>query len=124
MDVELDHLPMIDWDACIRIIGKPEHAKEMIHLLVQRLPKDVITIRELYIDQKYSDLWQQLHKLRGALCYIPMPRLCLLVDKLESDLKNNIMDGLPYLLGRLENEVKLIIGSVNIIKNEAPRSTQ
>lgn len=104
-----DDLPIIDWEACIKILGKREQAKEMLNLLIERLPTDISTIHKLYHQKQYADLWQQIHKLRGALCYIPLPRLRHVVDKLESNLKNNIMDGLPHLLSKLDNEVKLVI---------------
>lgn len=108
MTVELDHLQVIDWEACIKTVGQKESAEEMLKLLLLRLPDDVLKIKQLYFGQDYDDLWQHLHKLRGALCYISLPRLRRIVDKLESDLKNNIMDGLPYLFGRLDSEVKLL----------------
>lgn len=116
MTVDLDHLQVIDWEACVRIVGKKESAEEMLKLLLLRLPDDVLKIKQLYSVQDYDDLWQHLHKLRGALCYIPLPRLRHVVDKLESDLKNNIMDGLPYLFGRLDSEVKLLQKQATVMR--------
>ena len=66
-------------------------------------------MKQLYHQEKHQELKQQIHKLHGALCYCGVPRLKAIVMHLESKLKNNVIDTIPTLLNRLDNEVKCLM---------------
>lgn len=107
--MEINNLPIIDWDAVTKLVGQPELAQNMVDTLVHRLSSDIVTIKALYQQKKHEELWQQVHKLHGALCYCGLPRLKYLVGQLESDLKKHIMNRLPSLFDQLDQEVALLL---------------
>lgn len=114
--MELNHLPVIDWELGVKLAGnKRELAEEILGLLISRLPDEISSIKQSYTAKKYPELRQQLHKLRGALCYCGTPRLKIIVERLESDLKNNIMDDLSPLFNQLDTEVNLLLESLHHI---------
>lgn len=108
--MEIHHLPIIDWELGLRLAGNKEDiAKDMLELLINSLPEEIALINTFSKDRNYSQLLKQLHRLHGAICYCGLPRLKLLVSRLETDLKNNIMFGLPSFLDQLNTEVNLLI---------------
>lgn len=108
--MDLEHLPVIDWDIGTKLAGnKREFAKEMLTMLCQTLPDDIHAILTCHLQQDFTSLKQRLHKLHGALCYCGAPRLKAVVVQLESNLKNNIMDTLPSLLQQLDHEAKQLV---------------
>jgi len=108
-DINLSHLPVIDWDLATKLAGHhKEIAEELLALLVKTLPDDIKKIKEFYVAQKYPELLKQVHKLHGALCYCGLPRLKTLIACLETDLKSNIMTNLPSLFDQLDIEVNLL----------------
>lgn len=110
MNMELNHLPIIDWNLATKIAGnKKEIAEEILEMFIKNLPKDIKAIKQLYLAQKYSELSQQVHKLHGTICYCGLPRLKTVVARLETDLRNNIMCNLPSLFDRLDVEVNLLL---------------
>lgn len=108
--MDLNHLPIIDWDLSIKLVRNNKIlAKEIIDLLIKNLKNDLHKIQFLFEKQKVKELYQHIHQLHGALCYCGLPRLKKLLDHLETDLKNNIMDNLPSLLTQLDIEVHLLL---------------
>lgn len=108
--MDSSNLPIIDWQQNIRFAGnQPELAKTFLEMLIKTLPQDVNLILSLYKQQEYSELLQKIHKLHGAVCYCGLPRLKKVLARLESDLKNNIMENLPSLLNQLETEFNLVL---------------
>ena len=110
MLTDLDQLPIIDWQLATRLAyNKKEVAQELLGLFTKNLSDEIAQIKASYVDQKYIDLLQKIHKLHGAICYCGVPRLKSVVARLETDLKNNIMLDLPYLFSQLDIEVKLLL---------------
>lgn len=107
--MELETLPCIDWEKSIKVIGKKEFAEQMIAALIKRLPDEIAAIKQSHRAQNYSEMWGQVHKLNGALCYCVLPRLKSITEQLESNLKNNIMKGSSSLLDQLDKEVRLLL---------------
>jgi two-component system, NarL family, sensor histidine kinase BarA len=110
MIMDLAHHPIIDWDQSIKLAGNhKELAEEMLDLLIKSLSEDIARIKRVYKEQNYIELLRQVHKLHGALCYCGLPRIKTLVARLETELKNNIMDSLSALLDQLDAEVNLLL---------------
>lgn len=108
--MELNHLPIIDWELCIRLAGnKTELAEEILDLLMSSLSEDLSTINNLYTERNYKELLRKVHTLHGALCYCGLPRLKTIVARLETALKNNIISNLLSLLNQLHAEVNLLL---------------
>lgn len=104
-------LPVIDWDLGIKLTGKKEIAEEILTCLVSTLPQDNDDIQHFYHEKQYTELKSRVHKLHGAVCYCPTPRLKQVLAQLESDLKTNIMDGLASHLSTLNKEVRLVLAA-------------
>lgn len=108
--MDISNLPIIDWEDGLRLAGnRQDLANEVLDMLVKRLPGDIALIKQLNADGDYKALRDEAHKLHGAVCYCGTPRLKAVLSKLETDLKNNIMVDLPYLLDRLNDEATLVL---------------
>lgn len=108
--MELEHLPIIDWDLGIKLAGNQQPlAHDLLGLLVNSLPQEVFTIKDLHAKKNYPELTKQVHKLRGAVAYCGLPRLKTLLSLLETELKNHIMFSLPPLIDQLDVEVTLLL---------------
>lgn len=108
--MDLSHLPIIDWELATKLAGnKKELAEEMLCLFIKTLPEDHLAIKQLESAKNYTELLRRVHKLHGALCYCGIPRLKTIIAYLESQLKNNITDGLPAILDQLDVEIELLI---------------
>jgi two-component system sensor histidine kinase BarA len=110
MMININHLPVIDWDQAIRISGqKKELATQILELLIKDLKNDFATIEAAYDAQNYPEMLRLVHKLHGALCYCGVPRLKTVVASIETNIKNNIMESLPFLVSALNTEVNLLL---------------
>lgn len=110
MEMELNHLPVIDWEASIKLAGgQKKLAQDLLLLLAKTLPRDTADIKQLAKEENYPELTVRVHKLRGALCYCGLPRLKSLLSLLETRIKNPIMFSLPPLLDQLDVEVNLLL---------------
>ncbi|EKD70730.1 MAG: hybrid sensory histidine kinase BarA [uncultured bacterium] len=110
MDIELNPLPVIDWDHSLKLAGHDTRlATDILAFLIKNLPEDLLIIKKLSVNDEYQELTRVIHKLHGAVCYSGTPRLKILLKRLETDLKNHIMDDLPSLLNQLETEVSLLL---------------
>lgn len=116
--MELGHLAVIDWDLGLKIAGqKRDLAEELLDLFIQKLPDDVLMIKQLKREQNYPELLKRVHKLHSALCYCGLPRLKTVIAHLETDLKNNIMSNLPSLLDQLYDEVSLLLEQYSLYQS-------
>lgn len=110
MKMDIQHLPVIDWELAMKLTGNKRDIAEEIHaMLLNHLPNDISIINQHYQHQRYKELNSQLHKLHGALCYCGLPRLKMLIARLEDDVKNNQLDELPRLMNLLNEEVALVL---------------
>ncbi len=108
--MELDHLEVIDWDLALRLAGNKEDlAQDMLNLVIKSLPAELALIQSHHAAQNFPLLIHHIHKLHGALCYTGLPRLKMLLERLESDLKNHIMDSSSSLLHQLDCEIRFIL---------------
>lgn len=116
MEVELNNLPVIDWELSTRLAGnRKDLADDLLTLLIQALPDDLKLINHLHQTQNYPELLQQVHKLHGAICYCGTPRIKTILASLETDLKNNIMDSSSYLLIQLNTEVNHLLEQYSLL---------
>jgi two-component system sensor histidine kinase BarA len=110
LDKKLNQLPVLDWELSMKMAGgKREVAEEILSMLLDTLPNEKISIQSLYEQQQIADLTQRVHKLHGAVCYCGTPRLKIVLNHIETQLKNNIMDDLPILLDRLSKEIDCLL---------------
>lgn len=108
--MEFENLPVIDWDQAIRLAGnKKELAADILDLLMKGLPTEITSIHKAYQAQNPVELLKKVHKLHGALCYCGLPRVKIVIERLETDLKNNIMNDLPSHLAELDIEVNRLL---------------
>lgn len=117
--MELNKLPIIDWDLSIKLAGnKKDLAEDMLNMLVNNLSADITSIKTCYKLKDYQGLLKRVHRLHGALCYCGLPRLKSVINQLELDLKNNIYTNLAELFLELDHETQLVL------KSHAPAKTQ
>lgn len=108
--MDLENLPMIDWDQALKLAGnKPELAEEMLQLVIRDIANELLTLKMLQKEQNHHEIIQKAHKLHGALCYTGLPRIKSIIKRLETDLKNNIMDSSPVLIDQLEFEYNQLL---------------
>lgn len=113
MDIKLDHLPVIDKEKALFVAGNKESlANELLTGLTKTISADLYLISHLYQEQNYRELLHKVHRLHGAICYCGLPRLKVIMEKLETELKlfNNEMDAektklFPALIDLLQVEV-------------------
>lgn len=102
MHTGLGNLPTIDWDLSMKLAGnKKDLAIDILSMLINSLPNELKEIQTLFDTKKYTELTRKVHKLHGAICYCGTPRLKITIALLETDLKSNIIDKIPFLLNQL-----------------------
>lgn len=107
MDKEFAQLPIIDWEHSLKLAGnKKDLADDILSMLISSLPDELAVAKKLIDEKNYQELRKHVHKMKGALSYSGLSRIKYLISRIESDLKNNIIDGLPQLLQQLDTEVK------------------
>jgi two-component system sensor histidine kinase BarA len=108
--MQLENLPIIDWESATRLAGnKRDIAEEILGMLIKNLPQDIAAINESWEEKNYWEMSKHLHKLHGALCYCGLPRLKTVVAQLEMDIKKDLLDGVPMMVDVLNDEVKLLM---------------
>ncbi len=112
--MELNQLPIIDWEMATHSAGGNKAvAEELLLFLIKSLPDDVALLQKCYDKKNYDNLLKQTHRLHGALCYCGLPRLKKLVSQLELDLKNNFTKNICEILQQLHQEIFLLIHENN-----------
>jgi two-component system, OmpR family, aerobic respiration control sensor histidine kinase ArcB len=89
---------IIDLELGATTIGKDiHHAKEMIAMLIDSFPQDLLKVREAYEQGDWCAIQHVAHKLYGATCYCGTPRLNLAslnLDKYLEEGKKEFRDKL------------------------------
>ncbi len=105
-------LPVRDAAKAIRIAGNSEAiADKLFAQLLDSLPPSQQRISELHASQKWNDLWQEVHKLKGAVSVCGTPALTQVIQRLEAATKSEAEDDITVELGQLEYEIKRLIDS-------------
>lgn len=108
--MELDDLPVIDWDLAIKLAGNQKDLANDIHnIFIRDLKNDLTDIKHLYETENYSTLLSKIHKLHGALCYCGLPRLKYVVVNLELALKNKATNTIADLMRLFSTEATRIL---------------
>ena|SRR3990167_49388 len=116
----MNNIPTLDWELSMRLAGnRLETAKELLSLLLTSLPCEIKEIKKIYELKDYIHLRKKIHKLHGSLCYCGVPRLKNIVVQVEAALKKNIIERLPILMTKLENEANLLLSVYQQIENSA-----
>ncbi|WP_414829504.1 7TM diverse intracellular signaling domain-containing protein [Alteromonas sp. H39] len=82
------NLPSLDWNLAIkRTNNNHSVARELQRDFVAMLPGAIDNMKMEWDDGNYEGLKAEVHKLHGACCYVGMPKLQSLANKLETALK-------------------------------------
>ncbi|WP_144822797.1 ATP-binding protein [Marinobacter piscensis] len=72
--------------------GKADLAEELFSMLLEQLPTDAISIRQLWSSGDLEELLECVHKLHGATRYCGVPELRVAAGRLETALKRSAPD--------------------------------
>jgi two-component system sensor histidine kinase BarA len=103
--------PHIDWALSLeRAANKPELAHDMLKMLITGLPETLQKMTLAYEQKQIEELIKIVHKFHGACCYTGVPKLRVLTNTVESELKRRkvISDVEPELLELLDELANLI----------------
>lgn len=110
MKMDIEHLPLIDWELATRLAGHNKLvAEEIVALFIEKLPEDRAMISQFSREGNNQALLNSVHRLHGAICYCGLPRLKAIVMTLEKHLKNNIPSDIPFLLNQLDIEIDRLL---------------
>jgi two-component system sensor histidine kinase BarA len=110
MEMNLEHLPIIDWDLGIKLAGNQKNlAEDLMAMLVKDLQSELTAINQLYADNNLVDLRKRVHKLHGGICYCGVPRLKTIISALDNDLKNNVTINLAMQMQQLNTEINNVL---------------
>ncbi len=100
----------INWQESLKqAMGKEELALDMLQMLIDGIPQNIIKIEQAKSMQQDDDLIKIIHKLHGACCYTGVPQLKKLAHSIETALKQHsaIAEIEPELLELLD-ELQLV----------------
>ena len=87
VDGEILQQAVIDIDDGAQLAGGDrEHAKEMIKILVSKLPAELEQIQSLLAESNFDVMYELVHKLYGGLCYCGVPQLRSVTKQLKDAL--------------------------------------
>jgi len=106
----------IDWELGKKLAGNNRDvAKELLTLLAKGLPDDIDHIKKSCRKEDYKTLFNQAHKLHGALCYCGAPHLKSMVGELETALKQGKLADIPTLVTAIEKAAQELIRAVALL---------
>ncbi len=86
--VIVDDQHPVDLQRCFQLSnGKPDLARDMLNMLLDKLPEDHSTIQSSYNSGDLRTLLDCVHKLHGACCYTGAPELKRCSQHLETAIK-------------------------------------
>jgi len=100
----------INWQESLeQAMGKEDLARDMLQMLIDSIPQNIINIEEAMRMQDVDNLLKIIHKLHGACCYTGVPQLKSLAHSIETALKqhSDISNTEPELLEILD-ELQLV----------------
>ncbi len=105
--------PGINWQICLEKYGNhQETAEEMLQLFADELPEMLKEIQLQHANKNTKKLYEAVHKLNGASCYIGAPYLTGLLQNFENILLNKSSADVSVELQALEEEVDFILRQV------------
>lgn len=97
---------VVDMEHGIRLAsGKPERAQELLDLLIQSIPDSRKALDKAFHSENIDEMIHAVHYLHGATRYCAVPRLALITETLETQLKNRQMPGAQDTLKTLYKEL-------------------
>ena len=67
---------IIDWPGCVKMLGgDKEDALEVLNVFAEHLKISAMIIGDAYKEGNAKVLRDELHKLRGGICYLRLPLL-------------------------------------------------
>ncbi len=91
-----------------RFNGDETVAKQLLDMFITQLPEYKETIQAAVAADKYEDLYNAAHSLKGSLCYVIMPKLSDTVLALETAAKKKDLKQISALIKELENQMEMV----------------
>lgn len=114
MDTKFKNLPIVDWEQNLHLAGNNKDlANDMLTLFTEHLPDELNLINQHHNKKNEVALLKAIHKLHGAVAYCGLPRLKIILNSLEVNLKNHKLDDIPALMKQLNEEAKLAMQECN-----------
>lgn len=88
--------------------GKLDLAKELLQMLVEKLPADRETIQAARNHNDQAELEKHVHKLHSATCYCGTPRLKAAAKAVEDAVRAGNSD-INELLDTLDTEIEAVL---------------
>lgn len=99
----------IDWQLGEQLAGgKLDLAKELLQMLVEKLPTDRETIQTARHQNNQAELEKHVHKLHSATCYCGTPRLKAAAKAVEDAVRAGKPD-INELLDILDAEIEAVL---------------
>lgn len=108
-DENLPQSTRIDWAlAKQRAGGKTDLAVDMFNMLLDSLPEASEAVQQAIDEEDTAAILKHVHKLHGACCYTGVPRLKMLAELIETQLKktqdaDSVMPELFELVDEMDN---------------------
>ena len=104
---------VIDWTSATRIFGNKAAAEKMFKLFLEELPRFHEDIKKAFEANDRKALAFLVHKLNGAACYAPTPRLQKILVDFESKLRSRSPIDLKPYYDKLEKELQAVLATAN-----------
>lgn len=112
-----DNDGIIDWPGCVDILGgDKEGALEVLHVFAENLKISAMIIGDAYKETNVKVLRDELHKLRGGICYLRLPLLQHSLNEFHHAAREERQDSKE--LKKAYNNLTLAIGDFYRVYNE------
>lgn len=92
-DETKESLPVIDWDACVRMcVGDPKFTRKMLGMMADDLKNTKAVLAKAYANRNTKALRDELHRARGGVCYLKLPQLELALKAFHQAVKADPQD--------------------------------
>lgn len=108
---------IIDWNIALQQANqKQDLAKKMLMMLIECLPEHQTKINTAFDTKDYNALYEEAHKLHGALCYCGTPRLKRAIKELELALQDKKPKKINTLYKQANKEIDVLMKTYQKIK--------
>ena len=103
-------LSAVDWEFSKKLAGgRLDLAKEFFQKLVASLPEEKTRINKDFLEQNWTALRDDVHKLHGACCYCGVPELKKCTQRLETAIANHSIETIKPLLDAFNKAINAVI---------------
>ncbi len=110
---------IIDWNIALQQANqKQDLAIKMLKMLIDCLPEHQTKIDAAYQIKDYDAMYEEVHKLHGALCYCGTPRLKKVTKELEQAAQDKQRGATNKLYKQLNAEIVLLMDTYKKMESE------